>query len=226
MRADVSVDCLSNSAEPIAAGVGHLDLKSCPSSCLSANPSRPPVITATAVCLRFLERDTCQHFHCLSLSVRHSALGLIVHSTLSDVPWFQSNTESFHLLLKRCCYLLYQGWASTVKWGDSFLAKSVKESFGRNASSAQVIVQAKVKSQVLSSLQRQELEYSTCAHQVDTNTIKWILISANIMSTRQKSSFPYRPTMFVFVLFSYLVFNCLKVDNLIQIVYFCIHVYM
>lgn len=42
MRADVSVDCLSNSAELIAAGVGHLDVKSCPSSCLSANPSCPP----------------------------------------------------------------------------------------------------------------------------------------------------------------------------------------
>lgn len=41
MRADVSVDCLSNSAELIAAGVGHLDVKSCPSSCLSANPSWP-----------------------------------------------------------------------------------------------------------------------------------------------------------------------------------------
>ena len=42
MRADVSVDRLSNSAKLIAAGVGHLDVKSRPSSCLSANPSCPP----------------------------------------------------------------------------------------------------------------------------------------------------------------------------------------
>lgn len=44
MRADVSVDWLSDSAEPIAAGSGHLGVKSCPSSCLSANPSCPPLL--------------------------------------------------------------------------------------------------------------------------------------------------------------------------------------
>ena len=51
MRADVSVDCLSNSAELIAAGAGHLDVKSCPSSCLSANPSWPPLCDYCRCCL-------------------------------------------------------------------------------------------------------------------------------------------------------------------------------
>lgn len=41
MRADVSVKCRSNSAELKATGVGHLDVKSCPLSCLSADPSGP-----------------------------------------------------------------------------------------------------------------------------------------------------------------------------------------
>lgn len=107
MRADVSADCLSNSEELIAAGMGHLDVKSCPSSCLSANPSYPLVITATAVCLRFLEGDSCQHFHCLSLSVRCSTSVLIVHSSNLGLDWigFKSSAESFLLLLKRCLYL-------------------------------------------------------------------------------------------------------------------------
>lgn len=83
-----SVDCLSNSTEMIAAGVGHLDVKSCPSSCLSANPSlnllATPVITASVVCLRFLKGDS-QHFDCLSLCGKSSKSVLTVHSaTFSD----------------------------------------------------------------------------------------------------------------------------------------------
>lgn len=108
MRADVSVDCLSNNAELIAAGVGHLDVKSCPSSCLSANPPalHPIVITATGGCLRFLEGNSCQHFHCLSLSVKHSISVMAVDSsTLLDWLRFSSRAESFRLL-KRHWYLL------------------------------------------------------------------------------------------------------------------------
>lgn len=92
MRADVSVDGLSNSPELIAAGMGRLDVKSRPSSCLSANPSWPPVITATAVCLRILERDSCQHFCCLSLSVKRST---VVHLfTLLDWLRFSFHCKS------------------------------------------------------------------------------------------------------------------------------------
>lgn len=95
MRADVSVDCLANSAELIAAGVGHLDVKSCPSSCLSA-----------AVCLRFLEGDGCQHFCCLSLSVRCSNSVLDAYSS-ALVGWLgiKSGGESFLFFLSffLCC---------------------------------------------------------------------------------------------------------------------------
>lgn len=84
MRADVSVDCLSNSAVLIAAGEGHLDVKSCPSSCLSANPLCTPCDYCFCCSPEDLEARQLSTLSLL-LSVKHSTSVLIVHSpTLLD----------------------------------------------------------------------------------------------------------------------------------------------
>lgn len=111
MRADVSVDCLSNSAGLIAAGVGHLDVKPCPSSCLSANPSCPP----------------CDYCYCCLPPVpagRQSTLSLFVIVCKKAVPPFRLCTHphcwigSSSISVQKVFFCYHKVWTFTVNCGD------------------------------------------------------------------------------------------------------------
>lgn len=145
MRADVSVDCLSNSAKLIAAGEGHLDVKSCPSSCLSANPSCPPPRDYCYCCLP--EVPGGRQLSTLSLFVivcKMQYLGfdcaLIYNVGLAPVQ-FQGRKFSFTREKVLVSAIII---SSHSKWRGQFSGCFL--SFYSVTSSAQVILQAQVKS--------------------------------------------------------------------------------
>lgn len=126
MRAHVSVDCLSNSAELIAAGVGHLDVKSCPSSCLSANPSCPPC-DYCCCCLPEVpggrQSSTLSLFVIVCKTQYLSFDCVLIHVGSGSIPV----QKVFFRCWKGAGICYHEVWAFTVNWADSFLAESVKE---------------------------------------------------------------------------------------------------
>lgn len=124
MRATVSVDCLSNSSKLRAACAGHLDVKSCPSSCLSANQSCSSwssVITESAVFQRFQEEGSCQ-FPLHHVSVWSSVELFHPNPTASldsQQDWKDGSFEWKIVLIKTC-------WGSAFTIEIRFLFMSSK----------------------------------------------------------------------------------------------------